>query len=298
MTATRVLFDELGPRGRRRTRTVTVVTLVLIAAALGYAGMKFQQHGQLAGDRWRPFAQYSYIKFLWTGLVGTLKATAAAAVLSFPLGALFAFMRVARNRAVRWVGGFYVELFRTVPLLLLIYAFLLALPRYGFNPSIFWKLVLPIVIVNSALLAEVFRAGIRAVSIGQSEAGAAIGLRSGQVMRHVVFPQALRLVLPALITQLASVLKDTTLGYVVSYAELMRQAENLTVFTHLLIQTYMIVAAIYVVINYGISKLAGLAERRLGRRRIGPTATEASVPTIGEPTPELDPHIQPVGPLH
>jgi glutamate transport system permease protein len=248
VTAARALFDEPGPRGRRRTRYATVVTLVVIVAALVYACMRFQQHGELAAARWRPFTQYSYIRFLWRGLEGTLKATATAAgaVLAFPLGAMLAFMRVSRHAVLRWVHAFYVELFRTVPLLLLIFAFLLALPRYGFNPSIFWKLVLPIVIVSSAILAEVFRAGIKAVSVGQGEAAAAIGLRPGQAMRLVVFPQALRLVVPTLITQLASLLKDTTLGYVVSYPELMKQANNLTVFTHLLIQPYLIVAVIYV----------------------------------------------------
>jgi glutamate transport system permease protein len=297
VTTNRVLFDELGPRGRLRTRYVTIVTLLLIAGAVAYAGVKFQQHGQLASDRWRPFVQWKYIRFLWNGLVGTLKATAVAALFSFPLGAMFAYMRVSRNRLARWAGGLYVELFRTVPLLLLIYAFLLALPRYGINLPIFWKLVAPIVMVNSALLAEVFRAGIRAVGTGQSEAGAAIGLRSGQVMRLVLFPQAIRIVVPSLITQLVSLLKDTTLGYVVSYGELMRRAENLTVFTHLLIQTYLIVAAIYVLINLAISKLAGLVERRLGRRRQGQVPM-AAVGAIGETVPELGPQMQPAGPLH
>jgi glutamate transport system permease protein len=298
MTAARALFDEPGPRGRRRTRYATVVTLVVIAVAAIYAAMKFQQHGELAAARWRPFTQYAYIKFLWTGLAGTLRATAVGAVLAFPLGAMLAFMRVSRHAVVRWVGGIYVELFRTVPLLLLIFAFLLALPRYGFNPSIFWKLVLPIVIVSSAVLAEVFRAGIKAVNAGQSEAAAAIGLRPGQAMRLVVFPQAMRLVVPTLITQLASLLKDTTLGYVVSYPELMKQANNLTVFTHLLIQPYLIVAVVYVVIIFAISQVAVLAERRLGRRPTNPAAPASAGLTIGDDAADPDPQVLPVGPIH
>jgi glutamate transport system permease protein len=297
VTAAQVLFDEPGPRGRRRTRYATGATLVLIAAALLYAGMRFQQHGELAGSKWRPFTQYAYVKFLWLGVEGTLRVTAVAAVLAFPMGAMLAFMRVSRHAVLRWVGGFYVELFRTVPLLLLIFAFLLALPRYGINPSIFWKLVIPIVIVSSAVIAEVFRAGIKAVHAGQSEAAAAIGLRPGQAMRLVVFPQALRLVVPTLITQFASLLKDSTLGYVVSYAELMKQAQTLSALTHLLIQPYLIVAAIYVVIIYALSKLAAVAERRTGRRLSTP-AVAAAATSIAGPAVELDPQVQPVGPIH
>lgn len=297
MTAARVLFDEPGPRGRRRTQYATVLTLLVIAGAIAYAGMKFQQHGELAGDKWQLFTASYNIRFLWRGLEGTLKAMAAAGVFAFPLGALLAFMRVSRHAALRWVGGSYVELFRCVPLLLLIYAFLLALPRYGINLPIFWKLVVPIVMVSCAVLAEVFRAGINAVSAGQNEAAKAIGLRPAQAMRLVVFPQAVRLVAPTLITQLASLLKDSTLGYVVSYPELMKQGNNLSSSSHLLIQPFLIVAVIYVVINFAISQLAGMLERRRGRRRAPTDLTAGDAPSIGEPISELDPHVQPVVPL-
>ena len=99
-----------------------------------------------------------------------------AAVLSFPLGVVLALGRLSRNGLLRRVSTGYIELFRSIPLLLLIYAFLLALPRYGINLPILWKLVVPIVMVNVAVLAEVFRAGILAVDRGQSEAAAALGL--------------------------------------------------------------------------------------------------------------------------
>jgi glutamate transport system permease protein len=265
--STRILFDEPGPRGRRRIRMFSVLAVLLVAALLALALQRFAANGQLAQDRWRPFAQRSYIHFLWQGLEGTLKATAMSAVLAFPLGALLALLRLSRTRPVRWLATAYIELFRSVPLLLLIYAFLLALPRYHLNFPIFWKLVIPIVMVSSASMAEVFRAGVRALDPGQSEAAAAIGLRYWQSMRLVVLPQAIRLVLPALVTQLVSLLKDSTLGYVVSYPELMRQGQSLTVYTHLLVQTYLIVAVIYVVINFGLSQLANLIDRRLQRGR-------------------------------
>jgi glutamate transport system permease protein len=114
------------------------------------------------------------------------------------------------------------------------------------------------------VLAEIFRAGILAVDRGQYEAAYALGLREGTAMRSVILPQAIRLVVPTLVTQLVALLKDSTLGYVVSYPELLKQANNLTVFTHLLVQTYLIVAAVYVVVNLLLSRLAVGLERRLG----------------------------------
>jgi glutamate transport system permease protein len=267
VAASRVLFDEPGPRGRRRIRLLAVLALLVVVGLLALALRQFGENGQLAASRWRPFVQVSYLRFLWHGLEGTLKAAAMSAVLAFPSGALLALLRLSRTRPVRWLATAYIELFRSVPLLLLIYAFLLALPRYHVNLPIFWKLVIPIVMVSSASLAEVFRAGVLALDKGQSEAAAAIGLRYWQSMRLVVLPQAIRLVLPTLITQLVSILKESTLGYVVSYPELMRQGQTLTVYTHLLVQTFLIIAVIYVVINFGLSQLAGLIDRRLLSRR-------------------------------
>ncbi len=268
MSVNRVLFDEPGPRGRRRIRVFSLLAVVLVAALLALALQRFAANGQLAENRWRPFIQASYLRFLGHGLVGTLKATAMSAVLAFPLGALLALLRLSRTRPVRWVATAWIELFRSVPLLLLIYAFLLALPRYHVNLPIFWKLVIPIVLVSSASMAEVFRAGVLALDPGQAEAAAAIGLRRGQTMRLVVLPQAIRLVLPTLITQFVSLLKDSTLGYVVSYPELMRQGQSLTVYTHFLVQTYLIVAVIYVVINFALTQLAAFIDQRLQRQRI------------------------------
>ena len=267
MSATRVLFDAQGPRARRRSRIATVVAILAVAAIIALALKQFGENGQLAGDRWQPFAQIGYIKFLWTGLEGTLKATAMCALLSFPLGAVLALLRLAQNRVTRYLATAYIELFRAVPLLLLIYAFLLALPPHGINLPIFWKLVVPITMVSSAILAEVFRAGILALDRGQSEAASAIGLTYWQSMRIVVLPQAIRLVVPTLVAQLVSLLKDSTLGYVVSYPELMKQGNNLTVYTHLLVQTYVVIAVVYVLINFGLSQLASALERRMRRAR-------------------------------
>ena len=199
------------------------------------------------------------------------------------LGVVLALGRLSRNGVLRRVSTAYIELFRSIPLLLLIYAFLLALPRYGINLPILWKLVVPIIMVNVAVLAEIFRAGILAVDRGQSEAAAALGLREGTAMRAVILPQAIRLVIPTLVTQLVALLKDSTLGYVVSYPELMKQAQNLTVYTHLLVQTYLIVAAIYVVVNLLLSRFAVWLERRLSSRTTSRAARGRAAEPEGVP---------------
>ncbi|MGH3801102.1 MAG: amino acid ABC transporter permease [Pseudonocardiaceae bacterium] len=295
MTAPRVLFDEPGPRARPRIRLFTVLGLVLLAGLLALALWQFGRSGQLDRNRWSPFLQQSYIRFLADWFVGTILATALAAVISFPFGVVLALGRLSRTRVPRWVATAYIELFRGVPLLLLIYAFLLALPRFGINLPILWKLVVPIVLVNTAVLAEIFRAGIKAVDRDQFEAAVAVGMREGTAMRVVILPQAIRLVVLTLVTQLVALLKDSTLGYVVSYPELLKQGNNLTVYTHLLVQTYLIVALIYVVVNFALSQLAVWLERRVGthvrrnvagsggagtpaRGRLGRTATAPSTP--------------------
>lgn len=277
-TATRVLFDAPGPRARRRTTVVTVVSVVVVLAVVGLALAQLGRAGQLEGYRWSAFTTAPYLKVIGNGLLGTLKATAMSALFAFPLGGLLALMRLSTRRPVRWLATGYIELFRSIPLLLLIYAFTLALPRYHVNPPVYWKLVIPIVMVSSAVIAEVFRAGVRALDRGQTEAAQAIGLRYWQTLRLVVLPQAIRLVLPTLIAQLVTLLKESTLGYAANYPELMKQGDFLTARTHLLIQTYVIIAVVYVLINFLLGQVAAAVDRRLGRRR------SSSAPATGAAT--------------
>ena len=276
--ATRVLFDEPGPRGRARIRLFTLVGLVFVAGVVALVLYQFYRSGQLGRSRWVVFLQPAYLGFLWQGFLGTITATALAAVFAFPLGVVLALGRLSRVGVVRWLSVGYIELFRSVPLLLLVYAFLLALPRFGVNLPILWKLVVPIVLVNVAALAEIFRAGILAVDRGQAEAAAALGLREGTAMRTVILPQAVRIVVPTLVTQLVALLKDSTLGFVVSYPELLKQANNLTVYTRLLVQTFLVVTTIYVLVNLLLSRLATWSERRLSTRTSTRAARGAAEP--------------------
>ncbi|MGW0216646.1 amino acid ABC transporter permease [Micromonospora chokoriensis] len=260
-----ILFDEPGPRARRRIRIATVVGAVLLVGAVVAAVRQFASHGELAAERWEPFTTWPIWRYLLTGLWATVRAAAATAVLSAVLGLLLALGRLSAHRPLRWLAGAYVEIFRTVPTLLLIYVTLFALPQYGMNFPLFWKLVVPLVVSNSAAFAEIFRSGILALDRGQTEAGLAVGLRRGQVMALVVLPQALLQLTPSLVSQLVGLLKDTSLGFVVSYTELLYSGQVLSSYTHLLIQTFLVVALIYLVVNASLSKFARVLQARNGR---------------------------------
>ena len=273
-STTRVLFDEPGPRARRQIQVATAVSLLAIAGVIYLAVARFADSGQLAAAKWSIFTTPLVRTFLWDGFVNTMKLTVVSGLIALPLGILFALLRLAHNKIARWLGTAYVEVFRSVPLLLLVLMFVLALPPLGVNLPIFWKICVPIVMCNAAILAEIFRAGVNALPKGQLEASLAIGLTYWQAMRLVIFPQSIRLIVPALVTQLVSLLKDSTLGYAASFPELLRTANVLTARTHTLIQVYIVISLIYVIINLLLSYLARVLERRLNRTRVSSAGRE------------------------
>lgn len=278
MSTNRVLFDEPGPKGLRRIRIATAASLVLILLVIYVAVQRFSENGQLTADKWNPFLKPGIPTFIWHGLENTLKVAGLSAILAFPLGAVLALLRLSRHRALRWLSTVYIEFFRSTPLLLLIYVFFLALPPLGVNLPSLWMVVVPVVLCNAAVLAEIYRAGVRALPKGQGEAGLAIGLTSTQNMRFVILPQAIRIIIPALVTQLISLLKDSTLGFAVSYPELMKTATNLTARYHNFIQTYLVIALIFVIINVLLSYLARVLDRRLSRTRAAAGGNDSNAP--------------------
>jgi glutamate transport system permease protein len=259
------LFDAPGPRGRRRIAVATALSLVVLALLVYGAVHQFAAKGQLQTAKWTLFGQSAVIRYLLTGLWATVSVTLVSAALALPAGALLALARMARTRLLRWPAGVYVEAMRAVPLLLLIYAFLFGLPSTGVQLSLFWELVLPIVITNAAVFAEIFRAGCRAVPLGQTEAAYALGFGYWPAMRLIVLPQAIRQTAPSLVSQLVRLLKDSTLGYVVSFLELLNSAKVLGEYNHTIVQSYLVVALVYVLINSMLAGAAGQLERRMGK---------------------------------
>lgn len=268
-TATQVLFDAPGPKGRRRILLLSILSVVAILALLAAGLWQFQRNGQLDADKWIVYLRVDYLAFLGQGLWGTLKVTAAAAVVAFPFGLLLALARLSRFTLLSAVATTWIEFFRGIPMLLVVYAFLLALPAFGVTFPRFWMLVIPMILVSAASTAEVFRAGIKAVDKGQHEAAAAIGLSRRDAMVAVVLPQAVRLVLPSLILALVTLLKDSTLGYVVSYNELQFQGKTLVSITRYLVQTYLVVSVIYIVINLLLTRVALALDARMKTRAAG-----------------------------
>ena len=147
-TATRVLFDEPGPRGRTRILISTVVAVVLVVLLVAGAVYQFYVHGQLVAYKWQFFTYSAIIqRLLVDGIGNTFLATAVAAVVAFPLGLALALGRLSKQSVLSRVSTGWIEFFRSMPMILVVYAFLLALPRFGLVLQVFWMLVVPMILV-------------------------------------------------------------------------------------------------------------------------------------------------------
>ena len=187
-----------------------------------------------------------------------------AAVLSLVLGLVLMLGRTSHIRPLSALCAVLTNVLRGVPSLLFIYFFFFAMPSLGIKMSAFWMLCLPVTLAASGVLAEVFRAGVNAVPRGQTEAGLSIGLSRWKVKTKIVLPQAIRYVIPSLISQLVVVVKDTALAYVVSYPDLMQNAQVLRTNYDALVSTFLVVAVIYILINSLINRAAVAVSRRTG----------------------------------
>ena len=261
----RSLEDILFATPSRQTQIATRVASVIAAAVVLVllAGIAFQFHsaGQLEARYWNFFAWPTTWAFLAKGLLGTLASAAMAAVIALTLGLVLMLGRLSRMPLVRWPSIAVIEFLRGTPTLLLIYVCFLVLPQLGWKLGTYWMLTLPIGLSTAAVVAEVYRAGVLAVPRGQTDAARSLGMTEVQVFFSIVFPQALRYIVPALVAQLVIVVKDTTFGYVVTYGELMQNAKVLIANYHSLVPVYLVVAALYCLVNYAISR----ASKRLGR---------------------------------
>ena len=266
------LGDQLGPQGRRRVAVASGVSAVVIVAVVAVGVTRLADNGQFHDDVWRPLRQWSVLRFLLDGLLNTLRAAAVAMVLATAIGVVMALGRLARNRPVRWVTGAYVEFFRAMPLILLILFCFLGLPKQGINLEPLQALVLGLSIYNGAVLGEIFRAGVLSLDRGQTEAASALGMTYWQSMATVVLPQAARRMSPAIVSQMVTLLKDTSLGFVVTYDDALRRADQTGKFFGNVLQATVVIAVCYILINLALSRLANRLEvrqqRRLGARRI------------------------------
>jgi glutamate transport system permease protein len=282
-----VLFDVPGPRARRTYRIVGAVAVVALLGllALIVRGLANPVDNQLTAEKWSPFLDpVTWTAYLLPGLVNTLKAAGIAVVLSLVLGLLLGVGRLSGVRVLRLLCGAVVEFFRSVPVLvMMIFAYyfgVFVLGIVGDAASLF-GVVAGLTLYNSSVIAELIRSGVFSLPRGQREAGLALGLTDGQTMRTILLPQAVTAMLPSLLSQLVVILKDTALGYIIAYSELIRGGQNLSTNYGNLIPTFLVLAAMFILLNYALTAVARVLERRLqrsakGGRPLGPTLTPAA----------------------
>jgi glutamate transport system permease protein len=286
MSTSTVLFDLPGPRARRRQRIGTAVGLVAVLALIGLALWRLGANGQLDPSRWAILfdTRTNVPQRLLAALVDTLRVAVVAMIAATVLGALLAVGRLSDHRWARLPVAVVVEFFRAVPLLVLILFCLLFLPLIGIPTSPFSALAIGLTLYNMAVLSEIFRAGILSVDRGQQEAAYALGMRKSQVMSLVLVPQAVRRMLPVLVAQLVVLLKDSSLGFIVAYPELLRTARSLVetlnfqfgpIYTF---QLYVAAGVIYIVVNLLLSWLARVIERRTRHDAKAAAAHEVELP--------------------
>ncbi|NUS04131.1 MAG: amino acid ABC transporter permease [Nonomuraea sp.] len=266
-----VLFDTPGPRGRLRNHLLTAVSLLAVLGVVWFVYTGFDAKGQWEGKIWQPFLTAEvWQEFILPGLLGTLKAAGAAAVLALVFGAVFGLARLSDHPWIRIPAATVVEVFRAIPLLLLIFfIFYLAPTIAGGGDYAFIALVFGLMLYNGSVLAEIVRAGVHAIPKGQAEAAYAVGMRKNQVLRLVLLPQAVTTMMPAIVSQLVGLLKDTALGYIIAYADLLNTGFKIMPAAYFgsLIPAAIVIGIIYIAINMALSYLATWLERRSRRSR-------------------------------
>jgi glutamate transport system permease protein len=280
--STPVLFDLPGPKARSRIRIATWIGALVVLAVIAFVLVRLGGNGQLESQRWAVlFDPNSGVpQALWTALGATLRVAAVGMVFATLFGLLLAVGRLSDHRWLRVPVSTVIEFFRAIPLLVVIFTLYFVLPSLGIRLSAYGALTGGLVLYNMAVLAEIFRAGILSVDRGQSEAAYGLGLNKSQVMRLVLLPQAVRRMLPVLVAQLVVLLKDSSLGFIIGYFELLRQARSLVEFftprfgNQYTFQLYVAAGLIYILINVLLSQLARSIERR-SRRSPKTAATQA-----------------------
>ncbi|WP_435598880.1 amino acid ABC transporter permease [Streptomyces anulatus] len=276
LPAATALYDIPGPVTRRRHRMYGIASTVLILALFGWIVYLLFDTDQFTAEKWTPFEYKGIQELLLRGLGNTLKAFAYAAVLSLVLGAVLAVGRLSEHRVLRWISTLLVEFFRAMPVLVMIFFIFVALKVQPLP-----ALVAGLTLYNGSVLAEVFRTGINSVDRGQREAAYALGMRKTQVTTFVLAPQAVRAMLPTIISQLVVALKDTSLGYLITYEEFLHAgkliASNLD-YDLPFIPVVMVISPIYIgmcmLLSWFATWVARRQRRNLKTRAVGVAPAE------------------------
>ncbi|XUL91546.1 amino acid ABC transporter permease [Streptomyces galilaeus] len=277
---TSVLYDAPGPRAKRRNVLLTVVFVVLLASFLWWIWRTMDDKGQLKWALWQPFTTSdAWTTYLLPGLGTTLKAAGLSMLIALPLGALFGIARLSDHRWVRIPAGVVVEFFRSIPvLLMMLFAneFYVRSTNIGSEERPLYAVVTGLVLYNASVLAEIVRAGILSLPKGQTEAAYAVGLRKGQTMTGILLPQSVTVMLPAIVSQLVVIVKDTALGGVMlGLTELLNSRSTLAANYANVVASFIVVGIIYILLNLVLTTFASWLERRLRRSKKSTGATVA-----------------------
>ncbi|MER7562522.1 amino acid ABC transporter permease [Streptomyces sp. NPDC097941] len=283
-----VLYDTPGPRAKRRNVVLSIVFALLLVLLLWWLWQKMDDKKQLEWNLWEPFTTgEAWTTYLLPGLGNTLKAAAISMVIALPLGAVFGIARLSDHAWVRGVAGTVVEFFRSIPvLLLMLFAnqFYVQYTDVSSEQRPLYAVVAGLVLYNASVLAEIVRAGILSLPKGQTEAAFAVGLRKGQTMSSILLPQAVTAMLPAIVSQLVVIVKDTALGGVMlGFTELLNSRSTLAANYANVIPSFIVVGLIFIALNFTLTSFAGWLERRLRRSK------KSTGAVLGEDTVEVNP---------
>ncbi|MFG3489447.1 amino acid ABC transporter permease [Streptomyces sp. NPDC047972] len=287
-----VLYDVPGPRARRRNLLWTLLFLVALALVVWWVLAGLAAKNQLEWSKWAPFFTDARVweTYLLPALENTVIAAGLAMVIALPLGALLGVSRLSEHRTVRGVAGTVVEFFRAIPVLILM---LFANAAYSEFTDIspdtrpLYAVVTGLVLYNASVLAEVVRAGILSLPSGQTDAAKAIGMSKGQTMAYVLLPQSVTAMLPALVSQLVVIVKDTALGgAMLGFSELLASVRPMSAnYGANTIACFTVVAVVFVLLNFALTSFASWLEGRLrrGKRSTGAVVGAGAVEELATP---------------
>ncbi|MFE7801964.1 amino acid ABC transporter permease [Nocardia sp. NPDC057440] len=287
-----VLFDAPGTRARIRYNIYSVLVVVGVGAVLWYLYSGFADKGQFTAEKWKPFLEKDvWTTYLLPGLKGTLVAALMSIVFALVIGMIFGILRLSEHRVVRWVAGAVVEISRAIPVLILMIFLFSVFSDYKLfkvDQLALAAVVTALTIYNGSVIAEIVRAGIKSLPRGQTEAAVALGLRKGQLMRLVLLPQAITAMLPALISQMVVALKDSALGYQITYVEIVRSGQQLGAAEQNTIPSLMVIAIIMIALNSALTLVATKVEKRLRGRKTKGGAVLAADSILTDAAPGVD----------
>lgn len=286
MTGATVMYDAPGPKGRALHRIIAVVFTALVGVVAAWVIWTLVANEQLTTEKWSPFLRLNtWTTYILPGLLGTVTAAALSIVFALALGAVLGIGRLSEHRAVRWICSALVEFFRAIPVLILMVFSYYLYGQQAVFPSeylAFAAVVTGLSLYNGSVIAEILRSGIQSLPKGQSEAAVALGMRKSQMMRLILLPQSISAMLPALISQMVIALKDSALGYVFGYIEVVRSGIRSASYYGNYLPALVVVAVIMIIINFALSSLATRIERQLRQGRTKKTIEKDLSQDFGE----------------